>query len=297
MVQYICKRCNYNTVHRGTFKRHLLRKQKCKCIQENIKIEEIWVKYFEGDCKNIKKSSFNPHKSSFNPHKSSLKDKKMNRRECKYCKNIYSSYKNLWRHEKSYCKLKNEQIILRDDIKDNVKIVNNNTNSHNTTNNINNIVNINLRAYNDPNMEHINMKYLNNLFKRLNLKNKENGLFELIKDTQCNKNYKENINIVLPSLKNRKFIKVFNGSEWEMQLRKHIFDEIITKYFQFNENIIEEIKKNKSLENKFFYLFFTSNKIDFKFDEKYNDDGYKKVYKDLCDKLEVEFYNNKDSSE
>jgi len=283
MIQYICKRCNYNTIHRGTFKRHLLRKRKCKCIKENIDIDEIWLQYFEGDYDVNRNVNRNVNHVNQNVNRKKLL--------CEYCNKEFSYRQSLWKHKKDRCKLKNKQIILKDDGKNNIKIVNNNSN--NTTNN-NTINVINLRAYNDPNMEHIDMKYLNNLFKRLNFKNHENGLFELIKDTQCNNKYKENINIVLPSLKNRKFIKIFNGSEWEVQLRKQIFDEIITKYFQFNENIIEEIKKNKSLENKFFYLFFTSNKIDFKFDENYNDDGYKKVYKDLCDKLEVEFFKNKD---
>jgi len=241
------------------------------------------------------------------PVENEINDKE-NNNICRFCNNIFSCYYSKWRHEKYRCKIKKQQIIIHnnkldelEELKNKINTLENKKeismmNSNNTNTNSNNTINvINLRAYNDPNMEHVNMKYLNNLFKKLNVTDGTNGLFEIIKDTQCNKNYKENMNIVLPSLKNRKFIKVFNGSEWEMQLRKQIFDEIITKYFKFNENIIEEIKKNKSLENKFFYLFFTSRKIDFKFDENYNDDGYKKVYKDLCDKLEVEFYNNKDS--
>jgi len=302
MVQYICSRCNYNTIDKSKFKRHLLRKKKCKCIKENVRVEEIWKKYFEEEYDlEHNRAFYSINKAQIEHNRAFLKNNKLqeqNRLGCKYCSKKFAHYQSRHRHEKNNCKEKKNQIIVKnnelDELKKKISELENKSTTTNNMINSNNTINvINLRAYNDPNMEHIDMKYLNNLFKKLPENNVSNGLFELIKDTHCNTKYKENLNIVLPSLKNRKFIKIFDGKEWKLQLRKQIFDEIITKYFKFNENIIEEIKKNPQLQDKFIYLFYVVRKVDIKYDEDFNDE-YKKIHKDLCDKLEVEFHNNKE---
>ena len=65
MVFYECKRCGYNTKHKGSFINHLNRKNICPSILENVSINEMKNTYgFEISENSLQNSSKTPPNSS-----------------------------------------------------------------------------------------------------------------------------------------------------------------------------------------------------------------------------------------
>ena len=107
MVQHICNRCGYTTNRKQNLRSHLLRKNLCKPLMNEIDRYDLLVSNdFDEESKMYEKSSKNTHSY---PQKSSINEDNI----CRYCNKKLSSYKNKWRHEKT-CKQKieNDKIIL-----------------------------------------------------------------------------------------------------------------------------------------------------------------------------------------
>jgi nitrate reductase NapAB chaperone NapD len=90
-MDYICYRCGYETKDKGNFKKHLLRKTKCKLHLNDICIEEIYREYFGNDLSDLYNNEFN--KLVIN-----------NDGICPFCNVKYSNIQNLKRHMKNNCK-------------------------------------------------------------------------------------------------------------------------------------------------------------------------------------------------
>lgn len=101
MVNYECQRCGYQTTNKSYLKRHLLRKNLCKPIMNEIDRYDLLISNgFDEESKIYEKSAKNTH---LYPQKSSINEDNI----CRYCNKKLSSYKNKWRHEKT-CKQKKE---------------------------------------------------------------------------------------------------------------------------------------------------------------------------------------------
>jgi len=111
MVNYICERCGFISIHRGHFKRHLNRKHICNPIKNNISTEEIKEKYgFQNLTENEQKITEN---IKLVEQKITEKKQKITEKiklECKFCKKKYSRIDYLNIHIKKYCKLKIESV-------------------------------------------------------------------------------------------------------------------------------------------------------------------------------------------
>ena len=128
MVFYECKRCGYNTKHKGSFINHLNRKNICPSILENVSINEMKNTYgfeiSENSLQNSSKTPQNPPKflkilkmpptnSLQNSSKKSSKilrnSSKILRNEkfmtCPYCYKEFTRSDNLNRHY-GRCKIK-----------------------------------------------------------------------------------------------------------------------------------------------------------------------------------------------
>ena len=120
MIKYICLRCDYESKLKNNFVRHIQRKKICKLINEDVTQNYIYEYYFGNqkickpkltECnqnvvKNNQKSNQNVIKSNHNVIKSNHNIKT---ELCKFCNKEFSNRQNRWRHEKLYCKKKDNQ--------------------------------------------------------------------------------------------------------------------------------------------------------------------------------------------
>ena len=107
MVNYECQRCGYQTTNKSYLKRHLLRKNLCKPIMNEMDRYELLVSNgFDEESKLYQKSTKNTQNYQ---QKSTKNDDNI----CSHCNKILSCYRSKWRHEKT-CKQKieNDKIIL-----------------------------------------------------------------------------------------------------------------------------------------------------------------------------------------
>ena len=104
MVNYECQRCGYQTTNKSYLKRHLLRKNLCKPIMNEIDRYNLLISYgFDEESKMYEKiTQSNSNTSS-----------KSNSFKCKYCNKKYKYKQGKWKHEQN-CneKNKNDELSL-----------------------------------------------------------------------------------------------------------------------------------------------------------------------------------------
>ena len=106
MSYYKCHRCGYESTRLSNFKNHLNRKFICKPKLRDIEIVEIKKIYgIECTSNDLKISSIIPMTSS------NIYPKNEDNRICEYCKKVYSSYKNKWRHQKKCIMVEDSEIV------------------------------------------------------------------------------------------------------------------------------------------------------------------------------------------
>ena len=109
MPDYNCNSCNYLTIYKPNYLRHLKsRKHLIKKGELEVSLisESVLTKHEHKMNKNEQKGEKNEHKMNKNEHK-------LNKKEhftyfCEYCLKTYKSKPSLKRHIKSYCKNKKE---------------------------------------------------------------------------------------------------------------------------------------------------------------------------------------------
>lgn len=207
MPIYTCKRCNYETKHKGTFKRHLLRKKVCESINSDISILEIALSYENkfGDIleqleNNTKIPSFYHHNTTNLPpqnhHKTINISDSLN---CRYCNKIFANTKGKYRHEKHFCKVKKEL--------DEQKSI--------TINNINNGTINNILHFGSEELYNI----LTYKQKLKILKSKNRSIYEMIRIGHCNKEYPQLQNIKIKNLEG-KYAHIYDANEEKFIVRE-----------------------------------------------------------------------------
>jgi hypothetical protein len=208
MVNYICPRCNYTTKRKTNFRYHLNRKNICKPILCSISILEIANKYniviLSENNKNIPKNipkTFQKHskKHSKNIPKTFQKTNNI----CKFCKKVFSSYNNKWKHENRVCKIKKQLDLENENKKMNTTINNINKGTINKgTINKGTINNITINQFFDTENENIFdrlnnkkiLKYLNDKFpedKNIKCTNLQSKLCDVFVDDSFKKMHKK----------------------------------------------------------------------------------------------------------
>ena len=221
----ICKICNKKFDFNSKYQRHL--KNKNSCSQNNL-ITQI--------------TQMNPNESKMNPNESKRiqNESKMNPKyQCKYCNKNYSTNSHMNRHIKNVCKFKKDKILeneikkLKEELKNNPKIINNIQN-----NNIQNNNNIHINTYGKEDIDYLQTKENIKL-----IKSKEDcgifaGLLIYLKNKHMHPHYKQNWNIRVPSLKTS-YIQIRVGKKWKTKLIDNIVDNNFTRGQLELQEIIE----------------------------------------------------------
>ena len=282
MVVYNCELCNYNTKLKTDYNKHIRTKKHIK------KIEEIGGNEKELKSNEIM-SQKEPLMSQNEPQ---MSQKEPSEFQCIYCFQEFSTKANLRRHELHRCKEyldykalykkekketfkvrleaeKEKELIMKEWMKD-IKKINSEwgkirnewqnekkdlykkiekliDKAGDTTNN-----NIILNNYGKENIDHIDYKYISNIFKEY--KAPGQMIIKVIKDVHFNDQVPENKNIQYPN-KNENKVKVFKEGKWMYEDKNDTINDLVdskyiiidTHYDEYREelNNIAQYKYDK----------------------------------------------------
>lgn len=221
---------------------------------------------------------------------------------CKRCDGEWTHKGNYERHinRKIFCdgtKNDNVQNGGNVDLESKIKIleekINNITAQNIITNNIenqtnNNIINININAFGKEDFDHITEKQCINAIRRM-----ISSIPEAVKMIHFNVNKPENHNIYLPNKKDTKHVMVYNGEQWNLEMKQDILDNLKERGIDFIQGKFDELSKENKLTDKIkekFSLFL--EKING--DGDYEDSDVKNTISRIENDIELLLYNNKD---
>ena len=110
MPDYICVLCNYTTIYKPNYFRHLNSKKHLIKVGDLDLESLLESEMFENEHKmnkNEQNRKKNEHKMNKNEHK--MNKNEQNTHFCEYCFKTYKSKPSLVRHMKKFCKVKREQ--------------------------------------------------------------------------------------------------------------------------------------------------------------------------------------------
>ena len=244
MVLYECKLCDFSSIIKSHYKRHLkTNKHMCNIEQSTPKLNNdkiVYTKYTQSI-----------HKVYTNDKKECI--------HCDYCDKVFTSKQSMYRHKRLYCKVKKEK---DNNIKELQTMINKQsshinklidkvgtTNITNNTNTNNNIIQLN--NYGKEDLSHIT-----DLMKTNLLKGPYNMIPKLIEQVHFNNDKPENQNIILPNKKENK-LKIFSDNKWIYKNKDEVLEDLVDgKYFILdthyeNMNKDELSKFNKTIYEKF----------------------------------------------
>ena len=259
MVSYECKRCGYFTNHKGNFKNHVNRKNICPILLEDVSME--YVKKMN-NLENSKISTKIHQNGQNHPPKSTKmensttkihqnEEKMANNLKCLHCNKFFCRSDSLKRHydrckikkknmeKENNCnnKLKEENIELKNAVKDLRLELKHKQCINNTTNNINVLI---MNNYGEENIKY-SKKYLTGI-----IKGAFSAIPKLIEDTHFNKNYPENSNIRITN-KKLPYAEVRKNGKWELQDKESFIELLVDdKYYILEDHYNEMDKSNLS---------------------------------------------------
>ena len=261
-MEYACKCCNYVTVKRFNYEKHMTSKKHILLITDNKKQQKA-----------TKSSSPTTFRQHF--EKPRLSDKKCIEKtstlSCKYCEKEFSFRQSMNRHIKYTC-TKNKD----EDLKELVRLMNiqmeqqkqDYTNkidtqakqieklmgkleisgSFNTTNNVNNI---NLLSYRETDFSHLTDQDYRYCIKRVN-----HCVKSMIEKVHFNPEKPENMNIYISNIKD-KYIMVYDGQNWNVANKKDELDRL----YEEKEMMLEDwLESNPDEELKEKFMKYLNNK-------------------------------------
>ena len=263
MVNYECRRCGYSTHHKSVFKKHLLRKNLCDPIFEEMDRYTLLItNKFDKDAEKYKivpecKPNVNHEVGT-------------NNNICIHCGKKFKSRQGKYKHIKYYCKVKKEEIdkdILIQELKERneqlknmiEKLINSKTNVNNGTINnhtakrdINTTNNIQINNYGSENIEYITDK----VFKKL-LTKPMSAITRLIELKHFHPNHPENHNVRITNIHD-KYAKIYQDKKWLIKHKKDVVEDLVENgYADFEEfkdlsedELAEKIKEKYMLMQK-----------------------------------------------
>ena len=249
MVNYECKKCNFLTLLKSNYTRHLKTSKHSKNIKNACSVNPIIL--------------FTPSETLQKPPKighfpSDLLQFPPPKFTCEHCNMSFSRKDNLNRHLSLRCKkkelnykelfydMKKELEKEKKEFRKHIEILLNKVG--NTT--INNTQNIQLNNYGKEDLSHITDTLKTQLIKM------PFGMIpKLIKEVHFNDLKPENKNIALTNKKDNK-IKVFSGNKWILKNKNETLNDLVDgKYFILDnhyDNIYESLDSfNKNIYDKF----------------------------------------------
>ena len=247
MVNYECQRCGYQTINKSYLKRHLLRKNLCKPIMNEIDRYNLLISYgFDEESKLYKKiTQSNSNTSS-----------KSNSFECKYCNKKYKYKQGKWKHEQN-CneKNKNDELSLlkeqnkilldrykqrdeeilenKKEMRKMMKLIEQLMNKSSNVNNgvINNAQqqinnnNVTINNFGSENIDYITSKVF---YKLLNTP--YNAIPKLIELKYFHPKHPENHNVKITNIHD-KYAKIYKDKKWLLQHKTDVLENMIDNGF------------------------------------------------------------------
>ena len=234
-MSYECKLCNYSTLIKCNFSKHILTKKH----KANELINYKTIKFNCEKCnKNLSsKQCLDSHILKCRGVLSTL--------ECYKCNKIFNKSITRYKHEKN-CKINNIVLNQNNNIINNVIITNNTVNNITT----NNTINITINNIGNENIDYFLessdfIKFINNCIEK-----KVDGICDLIVKKHFDPEHPENHNIRKLN-KRDNFLEIYNDNNWNIKNYKECLDyftiPLETTCFIFMEKMIllEEEKKDK----------------------------------------------------
>ena len=274
MVNYECKLCNYKTIIRTHYNKHLTtNKHKRKTVEENEWGETLENKKVINETEmNQNEPQMNQNEPQMNQNEPQMNQQIEKNYECELCSIEFNTKASLRRHELHRCKEEKgddtlynkekqwgkEKKILYKQITALIKKAGNTTNNLNQNQNQNNI---NLNSYGNEDLSHIT-----NSFKTQMLKGPFEMIPKMIEEVHFNDKKPENKNICYPNKKNNN-VKIFKEGKWKYYNKEDLMDELMGNnycildvyYDEKKDDILSDIQKKRYLNFKDIY---NSGKLD-----------------------------------
>jgi hypothetical protein len=282
MVNYKCSICDYITIRKYDYNKHLKTKKHLE-KHNNFCVESGETPNFPHKSSQIlTNDNFSPHNNTQShtiPHNPTQNpDNVQNLHKCKYCCRTFARIDSLNRHIEKYCKMNKvkeheESLMLqieehkketeehkketeehkkeKDKLYDYIDKLIDKTGDTNITidKQMNNQIKLN--NFGEEDVSHISEDYM---LKQLSL---PYGMIQnMIERVHFNKKKPENKNIALTN-KREKMIQVFRRRKWRFQDRFYVVDELIKNNYNRLDEYFEEIGKNKlnDVHNKRYLKF------------------------------------------
>lgn len=259
MKNYYCECCEYSTINKSNFNKHILTKK-------HIEILKNSQKGSQRNTNSTKMGHYDTQTTSLAILEDQNADKKSTKLEiidigsvCRYCKKVLSSKKSCIRHETNFCKFndrrsyeklasllneKDMELKLNEETVHECKgriqklekqigrLMNrlqiNNINFGNQINS-NHTTNIQLLNYNNTDYDFLTETDILKCFSENN-----HCVKALIEKVHFNKKKPENMNIYISSIKG-KFVMVYRDNKWQIRDRKRQIDDL----YECNELMLE----------------------------------------------------------
>ena len=297
---YYCKHCNYRAKQKSHYDKHLKSKKHIKLAEVSPKLAEISPKLAE----------ISPKLAEVSPKLAEVSPKLQLDKKgifCKYCNKEFRHKSSLSKHIKYTCK-KNDDEDIRELVRllneQNKKLTEQNshlaeqnthmqkqieklskklqvgsiTNNNNTTNCGNSTVNYNIKLLNYRDTDYSHLTH-NDYLKCISDCN--HCVKTLIQKVHINKKKPENMNVYVPSMK-EKYIMVYNKNKWNLENRKEIIDNMFDQNEWTIEQFYDEYKTTYPDMVKSFEKYL---------ENKDEDD----VVNQVKEKILLELYNEKDT--
>ena len=225
MPNYSCKHCNFFSVYKGDYKRHLNTKK------HQSKIKEVALMNQNEPKMNQNEPAMNQNEPKMNQTNSKFK-----KFSCEFCNEKFATLPSKRRHENYRCKknytgtqnlirqLKNEKKEKKLLYKQIEKLIEKAGNVTNIQNNA--TQNIQLNCYGKEDLSHITDQLKTQLVQM------PYGMIpKMIEQVHFNKNKPENKNISLSNSRDNK-VKVFTGNDWIYKNKEELINDLVDgKYF------------------------------------------------------------------
>jgi len=262
MVLYSCNNCNFFTILKNNYNRHLKTK---KHIKKYIPFETNMV------------MTTNDHKMTTNDHKMTTNDHTFS---CDLCHELFSTHAHKRRHELHYCKeIGNKKIIneknklIKTMQKQIDKLIEKAGNTTHTT--ITN--NIQINSYGNEDLSH-----LTDAVKKSMLKLPYGMIPKMVEAIHFNDNKPENKNIILPNKRDNK-IQIFRNNKWVYKTKDEVISDLIDgKYFIMDTYYDDNLNKFNPCD--------IANFIKFK---KIFDKSDKELFEHIKNECELVMLNNR----
>ena len=298
MPTYECDYCNYSTIIKTHYNKHL------KTAKHLNKLKEIDAKLLEKMTitKNEHKMTAKDCEKTAKDCKKTVKDcentqKEKNKIECKYCNKTFTRQNNLTVHLKKSCKKYNENqkiMEIENKYKIELEIQKKETDFYkneienlqrrigelidkNRTTIINIDKQINLNSYGSEDMSHITENFKNQMLKIPFV-----AIPKMIEEVHFSDKKPENKNIKLTN-KKENYVKVYQGDKWIFKDKKATIKQLMNDKYTIIDNHYEDSKE----EPKPTHVDSQFNK----FKEMYNE-GDKDLHNEIRIDCELLLLNN-----